>query len=399
MAINSLRHYFFPLLLVSAIVLGGVTGVLGGKSIAYLKPFGDIFLNLLFTTIVPLIFFSIASAVAKISSAHSLRRLFSIMAMVFLFTGLVAAVSSLFFVILLPPAQGVSIPLTDTLLQQHPSFITQIVGVFTVPEFSQLFSHQHLLALIVFALLVGVAAQGSQGEVGVFRHFLQAGEEVFMRVFNCIMYYAPIGFFAYFAVMVHELGPQIMGTYLRVTILYYAFGLLYVVFALTAYAYLADKTQGIQRFWSHAFLPMVTALATCSSAASIPANLHAAKQMQVPETIYDTCIPLGSLIHKDGSVIGGIFKIAFLFGLFHLDFSGASVLITALGVSLLVGTVMGAIPSGGMLGELLILNLYGFPPTVLIAVAAISILIDPMATLINVASNTVSSMVIARFVK
>lgn len=64
--------------------------------------------------------------------------------------------------------------------------------------------------------------------------------------------------------------------------------------------------------------------------------------------------------------------------------------------SMLVGTVMGAIPSGGMLGELLIISVYGFPPSVLIAIAAISILIDPLATMLNVTGNSVSAMMIAR---
>lgn len=67
-------------------------------------------------------------------------------------------------------------------------------------------------------------------------------------------------------------------------------------------------------------------------------------------------------------------------------------------VSMLVGTVMGAIPSGGMVGELLILAVYGFPSTVLLAVAAISVIIDPIATMLNVTGNTVSSMLIARLV-
>lgn len=233
----------------------------------------------------------------------------------------------------------------------------------------------------------------------LFADFLHAGEEIFMRVFALIMYYAPIGFFAYFAVMVSELGPQLMESYVRVAVLYYSTGIVYFIVGFTIYAYLAGKTQGIKLFWGNVFLPMVTSLATCSSAASIPANLAAAKKMQVPAEIYETTIPLGSIIHKDGSVIGGVFKIAFLFGLFHMDFSGVLVITTAFGVSLLVGTVMGAIPSGGMLGELLILSVYGFPPSVLIAVAAISIIIDPIATMLNVTGNTVSSMMIARCVE
>ena len=256
-----------------------------------------------------------------------------------------------------------------------------------------------MLALIVFSVLVGLAV-ATTGEKGkLFATFLQSGEEIFMRVFSFIMYYAPIGFFAYFAVLVSELGPKLMESYVRITVIYYMSSLVYFIAAYTFYAYLAGNTAGIRTFWKNVWLPATTAIATCSSAASIPANLIATKKMNVSPEIYETAIPLGTIIHKDGSVIGGVFKIAFLFGIFHLDFSGVTVLLTALGVSLLVGTVMGAIPSGGMLGELLILTIYGFPPSVLIVIAAISILIDPLATMLNVTGNSVSSMMIARLVE
>jgi len=321
------------------------------------------------------------------------------MTLVFLFTGLVAAVYSLFIVSIVPPAQGIYLHLAGAQQASTPGFFKQIVGIFTVSEFSMLLSHEHILALILFSILVGLAATSINEKGTSFIHFLQSGEAVFMRVFTIIMYFAPVGFFAYFAVLVSELGPKLMENYLRVSILYYVFSLIYFIIAFTLYAYLAGKTKGVKSFWGNMFLPMVTAIATCSSAASIPANLIATKKMNVPPEIYETVIPLGSIIHKDGSVIGGVFKIAFLFGIFHLNFSGVPVLLTAVGVSLLVGTVMGAIPSGGMLGELLILSIYGFPPTVLIAIAAISIIIDPFATMINVTCNSVSSMMIARIVE
>lgn len=279
------------------------------------------------------------------------------------------------------------------------SFFDQIAGIFTVPEFSMLLSHQHILALIIFSILVGIAAANANEKGKTFIDFLKAGEEIFMRVFTLIMYYAPFGFFAYFAVLVHDLGPQLMASYLRIAVLYYTFGIIYFIVAFTLFAYLAGRARGIKLFWRNIFLPVVTSIATCSSAASLPANLMAAKKMRISPEIYETVIPLGTIIHKDGSVIGGVFKIAFLFGIFHLNFSSPGVLLTALGVSLLVGTVMGAIPSGGMLGELLILNVYGFPPSVLIAIAAISIIIDPLATMLNVTCNSVSTMMVARLVE
>lgn len=391
-------NYFFPLILLTSIILGGATGYYCSALVPYLKPLGEIFLNLIFTTIVPLIFFNITAAIARLGSAGKLGKIMSYMLLTFLFTSIIAAIYSLIVVCIFPPAQGVSLTLAANAHPTTSNVLNQIAGIFTVTDFSKLLTHEHILALIVFSILVGIAANHAQEQGLPFIAFVRSGEEVFMRVFGLIMYYAPLGFFAYFAVLINELGPQLLHNYLRVSLLYYVFALLYFIFAFTVYAYLAGKTKAIKTFWAHVFLPAVTALATCSSAASIPANLLAARKMRIPAEIGETIIPLGSIIHKDGSVIGGVFKIAFLFGIFHLPFSGTSTLLTALGVSLLVGTVMGAIPSGGMLGELLILSVYGFPPSVLIVIAAISIIIDPLATMLNVTCNTVSSMLITRLV-
>lgn len=395
---KTFKSYVFPVLLISSILLGGLTGIIFREDIYWLKPFGEIFLNLIFTAIVPLIFFSVSSAIARSGSISKLGRIIYSMTLVFLFTGVIASVYAIAIVLVFPPAEGVFLPLLTPDKISSFNLSDQIVGIFTVPDFSKLLSHEHILALIVFSILVGLAVVRAKEKGASFSIFLQAGEELFMNVFNLIMYYAPIGFFAYFAVLVSELGPQLMESYVRIAILYYSFGIIYFLAALTAYAYMAGKTEGIRLFWNSIFLPMITSIATCSSAASIPANLAATKNMRVPAEIYETVIPLGSIIHKDGSVIGGVFKIAFLFGIFHLPFTSLPVLLIALGVSLLVGTVMGAIPSGGMLGELLILTVYGFPPSVLIAVAAISIIIDPLATMLNVTSNSVCSMMIARLI-
>jgi len=229
--------------------------------------------------------------------------------------------------------------------------------------------------------------------------FFQAGEALFLEAFNLLMYFAPVGFFCYFAVLVHELGPQLLQQYIRLTLIYSLFACVYFFGLYSLYAFWAGGREGYKRFWSGLLLPALTALTTCSSAASIPANLSAAKEMGHAPEIYETVIPLGSIIHKEGSVIGGMFKIAFVFGMLQLNFQQPSVVLMAIGVSILVGTVMGAIPGGGMLGELLILSVYGLPPATLMVMVAISIIIDPMATVLNVTGNTVSSMMITRLIK
>lgn len=393
------KSYRFPIILLCSILLGGLVGYVYGPAAVRLKPLGDIFLNLILTAIVPLIFFSVSSAIARTSSLKKIGRIMLYMFLVFIFTGTIAAILTIGLVKIFPLAQNVNLPISTSVKESTINLSQHLVNIFTVPDFSKLLSHENMLALIIFSILVGLAVSSSSEKNKIFTQFLQAGEEIFMRVFSFIMYYAPIGFFAYFATLVSELGPKIMQNYLRIALIYYIFAALYFIFAFTFYAYLAGKLTGVKLFWKNVFLPSVTAFVTCSSAASIPANLLATKAMRVSPEIYETVIPLGAILHKDGSVIGGIIKIAFLFGIFHLSFSGFSVILTALLVALLVGTVMGAIPSGGMLGELLILTIYGFPPSVLIAIAAISIIIDPPATMLNVTGDCVSCMMIARLVE
>src|SRR5690606_19174625 len=180
--------------------------------------------------------------------------------------------------------------------------------------------------------------------------------------------------------------------YLVITIIYY-FGFF------TLYAFVAGGKDGIKVFWKNAITPSVTAIATCSSAACIPVNLTAVKKMGVPNDIAETIVPLGANTHKDGSVFGGVFKIVFLFLLFGKDMSSFTSILMIIGVAFLVGAVMGAIPSGGMIGEMLLLSVFGFPPEVLPIIAVISTIIDAPATLLNSTGNTVCAMMVARLVE
>lgn len=385
----------YPLLMLVSIIVGATYGYVMGKDALIIKPIGDIFLNLLFTAVVPLVFFSVSSAVASLDQSHQLFKIIFLMFGSFLFTSVIAAIWMLLVVIIYPPAQGITIKSVGVNPLATIDIATQIVNVLTVNDFSKLLSHQNMLPLIFFSLLVGIAAAHVKSEP--FTAFLNAGAMIFMKVISYIMLLAPIGFFAFFAVLVAELGPQIIQQYLRVTWIYYSAAVLYFILFYTLFVYLANGMSGIKSFWGGVSVPMLTSLATCSSAASIPANLEATKKMGVPTAIYETVIPVGAIVHKDGSVLGAIVKIAFLFGIYGMAFSSPSVILTAIFIAILVGTVMGAIPSGGMLGEMLILSFYGFPPESLLIIAAISIIIDPIATMLNVTGDSVAAMLVARF--
>ena len=108
-------------------------------------------------------------------------------------------------------------------------------------------------------------------------------------------------------------------------------------------------------------------------------------------------IPAGAVLHKDGSVIVGVTKVLFAMTLFHLQFTASSFVLTV-GVALLVGVVVGAIPSGGTTGELLVLSVFGLGLDALPLLIVISIITDPLATLLNATGDNVAAMMVTRLV-
>ena len=95
------------------------------------------------------------------------------------------------------------------------------------------------------------------------------------------MYYAPIGLGCYFAALVGSFGANIALGYAKTFIIYLVVSVLYYFIMYTVYAFIAGKKKGVKIFWKNAIPPTVTALATCSSAASIPVNMEATSNMEV----------------------------------------------------------------------------------------------------------------------
>jgi Na+/H+-dicarboxylate symporter len=391
-----IKSYGFSILLIVFICIGFILGVILKKESVVFKPFGDIFLNLLFTAIVPLVFFSIASTVAGMPNMRRLGKILSAMLFVFIGTGIIASVIMAVAVQLYPPAAGIMLDVNIPADMKRFTTSEQIVNAFAVPDFVDILSKKNMLALIIFSILIGLATS-SIGEKGkAFTSFLASANEVMMKVIHYIMYYAPIGLCAYFAYFIGVYGPDLLGSYARAMTVYYPVTLLYFFIAFTLYTYIAAGTTGVKMFWTNIIPPSLTALATASSVATIPSNLEAANKTGIPRDISEVVIPIGATIHMEGSCLAAMLKIAFLFGIFHMDFSGGQTIVTAIGIAILCGTVVSGIPGGGVIGEILIISLYGFPPEAFPIITMIGTLVDPPATMVNAIGDNVSSMMVAR---
>ena len=403
---NFFKNYKSSLLLLGAILIGGVVGAILGPKATILKPFGDLFLNLLFMSLVPLVFFSVSSAIANMSTMKRLGKIMVNIVIVFLSTALIAAIIGIIGVIVFNPTKGLDSSMFssvmgsgDVVQTEKLTILDQIVKTITVSDFQMLFSKSNMVQLIVFSVLFGLATAMAGEKAKGIAKFVEEGGVVIGNIVKIIMYYAPIGLGCYFASVIGELGTQILSGYMSAFLLYLGITVVYYFGFYTLYAYLAGGKLGIKTFWKNAMGPTVTAVATCSSAACIPVNLVSAKQMGVPEDIAETVIPLGANTHKDGSVIGGVLKITFLMGIFGVDITNPVTLISIVCVSFLVGAVVGAIPGGGVIGEMLILSVFGFSPQMLPILTVLGTIIDAPATLLNSAGNTVCAMMVARLVE
>ncbi|NRT33704.1 Na+/H+-dicarboxylate symporter [Clostridium beijerinckii] len=400
-----LKNYKSSFILVLSILLGGAIGIIMGDKAEIFAPLGNLFLNLIFTMLVPIVFFSIASAIANMDKSKKLGRIFIITLITFGITAIISGIIGVISFKMFNPAVGLDPSMFNSLMTTNSidtpksvGVLEKIVSSISVGDFSELLSRNNLLALILFSILIGFGTMLSKEQGKAFASFLSSGATVTMKVVNIIMYYAPIGLGAYFANVIGQLGGQILSGYAKIFILYLVVSIIYFFVFFSIYAYIASRKEGVKLFWTNAAEPSITALATCSSAACIPVNIKGAKNMGVSDTLANIIMPLGVNIHKDGSVIGGIYKIMFLFAIFGRDINTISSLLPILGAGLLIGAVVGAVPGGGAIGEMLILSIFGFPQEALAIMLVIATIIDAPATLLNSSGNTVCTMIISKFI-
>ncbi|TWV99583.1 dicarboxylate/amino acid:cation symporter [Chitinophaga pinensis] len=390
------RHYRDIIFLLSGIIAGTLAGWLLQDQVLVLKPIGDIFLNLLFTAVVPMVFFAISSAVATLDSTGVTARLVSATITVFIITVLLAAMIAVIGVHLFPVTQHLE-SIATTLEKTEP-LGEQLVKLVSVGEFFELLSRKNMLALIIFSLLTGIAARKAALSGESFRRLLHSGNEVMKQLLGLIMLLSPVGLGVYFACQVAVTGPQLFGDYAQSLATGHIISIFYYLIVFTAYALLSGGWSAVQRYWRNNLLPSATALGTCSSVATIPANLKAAKDMGLPAPVADMVIPLGASLHKEGSAIAAVIKVAVALALAGRSMEGIDTILLAVLIAVLVSIIEGGIPNGGYVGQLLIVSAYQLPATVLPAIMIIGTLLDPVATLLNATGDTAAGLMINRLV-
>ena len=393
-----LKNYWFILCMLLAIVGGCITGAFWPGATC-LEPMGTLFVNLMFCVVVPMVFVSISSAIANMKNLRRAGKVMGVTVITFLATAAIASVLMYIVVRIIPIVTG-TYQQTEGEVGETLGVADMIINFFTKPDFTELWSRKAMLPLIVAAILFGFGIQMAGGPKTKLAGILEELTTIIMNVVKLITYIAPIGFFGFFAYLVATYGPELVSDYSRTLIVYYVMCFAYCIVFFPIYAWFGGGKGGIKVMARHIFRPAAVSFGTCSSVATIPTNMEVAEETGISKDVSNIVLPMGATMHMDGSAMSAIIKVAFLFGIFGLDFStGRAVL--AIIVAVFSSVAMSGSPGGGGVGELVLCTIF-FPDHLAVAypiAIALGDLVDPPATMVNAAGDYVVSFIVARFVE
>ncbi len=403
------KNYAFLAIMLGAMILGAIVGAIfpvvqdaDGNTVSagatVLKPLGTVFINMMFCIVVPMVFASIASAVANMESRKRAGKIMGTTVATFVVTGAIAAVIMFVLMKVFPPVLTAWNELPAEEIGEYASMSDMIVNFFTAEDFVGLLTRRAMLPLIVFSLLFGFAVNLNGGKETLVGKFLDDLSNVMLKFVKIITYYAPIAFFGFFADLVATYGPQITESYGRALLVYYPLCFIYIFTAWPLFAWFGGGKGAIKTMFKHIAKPAIVSLGTCSSVATIPTNMEVAEDTGISKDVSDMVLPLGATMHMDGSCFSCVLKIAFVFGVFGQTLS-FSQLIPIVLVAVLSSVGMSGVPGGGYIGEYIICSIF-FPQQMEIAfpiLVTIGNLVDPPATMINSAGDYVVSYIVSRF--
>ena len=403
------KSYGFIIFMLLGIIGGCVVGALNpvvkdasgeviSKGATVLEPLGTVFINLMFCVVVPMVFCSISSAIANMSSAKRAGKVMGVTVATFFVTAAIAAVIMYIVVRVIPITSG-TYEITEGEVGATLGVADMIINFFTKPDFVELWSRRAILPLIIAAVFFGFGIQMAGGKETLTAKILDDLTNCIMKVIKIITYYAPVGFFGFFAYLVATYGPDLIGDYSRTLIIYYVLCFVYMFVFFPIYARFGGGKGGAKVMWKHLFRPAAVSFGTCSSVATIPTNMEVAEETGISKEVTNIVLPMGATMHMDGSAMSAIIKVAFLFGIFGMDF-GTSQAILAIVVAVFSSVAMSGIPGGGGTGELVLCTIF-FPDQLAIAfpiALALGNLVDPPATMVNAAGDYVASFIVERYV-
>jgi Na+/H+-dicarboxylate symporter len=360
---------------------------------------GGVFIDLLKMILIPLVFCSITVGIANLRQHQQMHRVWISTLSFFVISMAIAIGLGLTASHYFKPGSGLHLAMFNDAMQSFQAkqlsfseFFSQFLhGLFLNP-FSAL-SQGNVLAVVVFALVLGIAlVMGGERYKNMLALFQEAFE-ICMRIVAWIMYLAPLGVAALLLKLVVLQDAAILATLAKFVALIMATTLFHGVVILPLILYLVTGKTPLW-FWRGAREALMTAFATSSSNATLPVTLRCTTQhLHVKPEIAGFVIPLGATINMDGTALYEAAAALFIANLAGIDLSLAQQSIVFLTAMI---AAMGApgIPSAGMVTMVMVLQSVGLPGEAIAILLPIDRLLDTLRTTVNVQGDMVGSLVV-----
>jgi Na+/H+-dicarboxylate symporter len=383
------------------LVLGVVYGVLLPDKVVYIKWIGQMFMRGLKMVIVPLILTSIISGVANIGNSKKLGRLLGVTFFYYIMSSLAAILTGLFFVNLIKPGVGANLGFEQkvTNLPVANQSVSDILVNIVPSNIFAAFSENRMLQVIFFAILFGFfVSQIEEKKRDFLINFFDSAFEVMMKITQFVIKFAPFGVFSLVAVTFSK-QHDVLQVFMRLGLY-----MLTVIAALTFHSVitlpLVLKFVDRVNPWKH-FRAMsdalLTAFSTASSGATLPVTIDCiTRNVGVSEKIASFTLPLGATVNMDGTALYEMVAAMFIAQVYGIHLTFLQQFLAVL-TALLASIGAAAVPMAGLIMITIVLSVLGLPLEGIGLIIAVDNFLDMFRTSVNVWSDTVAAVTVARF--
>lgn len=391
----NLTHYIFL-----GLILGAVTGwLIGTPALPYAEFFAEVFLRLLRMVIMPLIITSIISGVLSAGDAIGLGRLGVKTFVYYLGSSLLAILTGLIFVNIFRPGVNAAIVLEET-----PGYVPAAeqslhdLLLHIIPENPfQAMASGDVLPVIFFCVLLGFfITRLSASPRKRLTDFFQAAFEAMMKLTQFIVWSAPIGIFGIMARIVAQTGFgafKALGFYFAVVLL----GLfIHGAFSLPLFLKLVARIKPLKHYKGMS-AALLTAFSTCSSMVTLPLTINAVTtSSQVSRKVANFTLPIGATVNMDGTALYECVAAVFIAQVYGITLSlGAQIMVIV--TALLASIGAAGVPMSGVVMMSIIFKAVGLPLEGVVVILAVDRVLDMFRTTLNVLSDSVGAVVVARW--
>ncbi|WP_289891234.1 dicarboxylate/amino acid:cation symporter [Virgibacillus pantothenticus] len=387
----------FVIKMTVAFVLGIIAGVVFQNQTNVLEPLGTLLIHLLSLIAIPVIFLTVVLAVNQMKITK-LGRMGGKLILYYIATTAAAVLIGLALALWINPGTSLTLPDTQVEEPETPSVSDVLLQIVPKNIFAA-FTSGDLMAILFIAVIMGVAISAMRysedkkmKEYGdLLNTLFTALNEMFYKILQGVLLYAPIGIFAISATAFGSQGWETFQSLFKFTAVFYA-GILLLWLLVYAGFLKLSKTPVIP-FFKQTKEAYTTAFFTSSSIASLPIAIRSAKKAGISETTANFALPLGAVFNSDGGALRMGVSLVFAANIMNLNLSPTDFLvIVIIGTLLSIGTA--GVPAAVLVTLSAVLSMFGLPLEIVALIAGVDALIGMAGTASNVIGDIVGACVV-----